>query len=185
MSQSRVFEKINIGMSEDGAAEILFQADVSCGISRHSSRTCDFSDFWRHYHITVDPTTRKVDSLSYVRKKRKSILQRLFRTKRVKKELSMRRRSRLRLRTCSARAHRCQRRGLIPVIPLMSDLQRIAETIETPRRHRNLSQVIYVQVIMGEVQDSSIVARNIGNRIPPSPPYFQLVTKSAIRAAIR
>jgi hypothetical protein len=78
LSRSRVFERMSIGLPETTAREILIKENVACGISLYKEHSCWFSDFWRDYAIIVDPDTGTISRLSYTRRRRQSILHRLF-----------------------------------------------------------------------------------------------------------
>lgn len=71
LAKSRVFEQMNVGLSERTASKILRDNDIYCGISLRLENSCWFSDLWRDYEITLNPKTQTVSRLSYIQKRRR------------------------------------------------------------------------------------------------------------------
>lgn len=78
LSRAHAFEQMSIGLSEEATRKIMMKEDIRCGVSLLKEDVCRFSDFWRHYEVRVDSSTKRISSLAYYRRKRPSVLQRLF-----------------------------------------------------------------------------------------------------------
>jgi len=74
-----VYERLHIGMSEATAIEILGERKVRCELFDVRSSTCHFSDFWRDYYISVDPSTAMITERSYRNRNHHSILRMVIR----------------------------------------------------------------------------------------------------------
>jgi hypothetical protein len=76
ISKANLFESIQIGMPVDRVKQILQEGEILCGINANTARECDFSDFWRHYEVALDPDRQEVRSKVYYFKERSWLVNR-------------------------------------------------------------------------------------------------------------